>query len=157
MTTGENSAKGAENMPGITFEIDPDVAKGSNYSSLVFMPANSPANQWSGYIDATTTGKWGLTSGKFDANASCNISGPRCTLAQVMGVLGGDAKIMTVAVAKGRTRLAGRRRRPAHQRHGLRLRGDRRLRARRGVTDHPARITAVLSISRSRRWSGVTV
>ena len=99
-TTGENNAKGAENMPGITFEINPD-AKGATYSSLVFMPANSTANQWSGYIDATTTGKWGLTSGKFD-NASCNINGPRCTWAEVMGVLGANAKIMTAAVAKGR-------------------------------------------------------
>ena len=47
------------------------------------MPANSAANQWSGYIDATTTGKWGLTSGTFDG-ATCNNNGPRCTFAEVM-------------------------------------------------------------------------
>jgi hypothetical protein len=100
LTTGENNAKGADNMPSITFEINPD-ANGATYSSLVFMPAASTSNQWSGYIDATTTGKWGLTSGKFD-NASCHINGPRCSFAEVMDVLGDNASIMTVAVSKGK-------------------------------------------------------
>src|SRR5512141_2253686 len=67
-TTGENSqtpvvpVTGTLNMPGITFEINPHGAGGTSttYSSLVFMPAaNSTANRWSGYIDATTTGFWG--------------------------------------------------------------------------------------------------
>ncbi len=106
LTTGENRAKGNGNLPGITFEIDPNrAASTSNYSSLVFLPADAPANQWSGYIDATTTGKWGLTGGAFDAN-TCSLSlSNGCSFDQVMAVLndGGEAAtILTVAVAKGK-------------------------------------------------------
>lgn len=102
-TTGENNARFSANMPSITFEIDPNVdGWGANYASLVFTPtANSEANKWSGYIDATTTGLWGLTG----SAPTCNINGGRCTFDEIMDFLndGGDpATIMTVAVGKGR-------------------------------------------------------
>lgn len=104
-TTGENT-EASTNMPGITFEIDPNLASTpSNYSSLVFVPAaNSPANQWSGYIDATTTGMWGLT-GAAGTATSCSLSGSMCTFAALKAALadGGDtAKILTAAVTKGK-------------------------------------------------------
>ncbi len=104
--TGENSDKGDPNMPSITFEIDPNLtATPSNYSSLVFVPAeNSPANGWSDYIDATTTGKWGLT-GAAGAATGCPLSGGLCTFAEVQQALvdGGErATILTVAVTKGK-------------------------------------------------------
>ena len=101
-TTGENSDLGNPNMPSITFEIDPNLASTpSNFSSLVFVPAeNSPANQWSGYIDATTTGKWGLT-GAAGTATGCPLSGGLCTFAQVKAALP-DATILTAAVTKGR-------------------------------------------------------
>jgi hypothetical protein len=106
--TGEDidAGHGAANMPGITFEIDPNVqGVNSDYSSLVFMPDNTAANQWSGYIDGTTSGKWGLTGSKF-AGTTCDINGARCTWQQVQAYLddndGNPAKILTVAVTKGR-------------------------------------------------------
>ena len=115
-TTGENSqtpvvpVNGTLNMPGITLEINPHGAGGTSttYSSLVFMPAaNSTSNRWSGYIDATTTGFWGLTGGQFNSpatSANCGINGPRCTFAQVQTFFatGSGATIYSVAIAKGR-------------------------------------------------------
>jgi hypothetical protein len=80
----------------------------TDYSSLVFMPDSSVANAWSPYIDATTSGKWGLTGGKFNSpatQANCGINGPRCTWTEVLAYLndGGDpAKILSLAVTKGR-------------------------------------------------------
>jgi len=105
-TTGENNAIAA-NMPGITLEIDPNLnATASNFSSLVFEPtANSPANQWSDYIDATlgTSGLWFLT-GAAGSATNCTLATP-CTFAAIQTALndGGDgATILTVAVSKGR-------------------------------------------------------
>jgi hypothetical protein len=107
-TTGENNAKapaGTPNMPGIIFEIDPNVdGKTTNYSSAVFMPDASASNAWSPYIDATTSGHWGLTGSQF-AGTTCDINGARCTFAQLMTYLGdgGDPpRILSVAVGKGR-------------------------------------------------------
>ena len=111
-TTGENTAAGlgSVNMPSITFEIDPNLSSlpNTNYSSLVWTPAaNSASNKWSPYLDATTSGSWGLTGSAFNnpaTQANCGINGPRCTLAQVKAALddGGDgATIFTLAVAKG--------------------------------------------------------
>ena len=106
-TTGENTTAGAgtPNMPSITFEVDPNVTgKPSNYSSLVYMPPNSPSNQWSPYIDATTTGLWGGTGGAF-TGTNCDINGSRCTfdeLQEYLGEGGDPATILTVAIGKGR-------------------------------------------------------
>jgi hypothetical protein len=108
-TTGENiSAGGASaNMPSITFEVDPNIdGKASNYSSLVFMPNNTAANQWSGYIDATSdaAGFWGGTGSAF-TGTKCDINGTRCTFTELQSYLndGGDpATILTAAITKGR-------------------------------------------------------
>jgi hypothetical protein len=109
-TTGENIAAGgaSPNMPGITFEVDPNVSgKPSNYSSLVFMPNNTAANQWSGYIDATSdaAGLWGGTGGAF-TGTKCDINGTRCTFSELQAYLEADgsdpATILSAAVTKGR-------------------------------------------------------
>jgi hypothetical protein len=106
--TGENVKAGgaSQNMPGITFEIDPnrEDKPAVGYSSLVFMPDNSAPNQWSGYIDATTTGHWGLT-GSGLVGTPCHIDGSRCSFEEVMDYLddgGAPATIGTAAVTKGR-------------------------------------------------------
>ena len=110
-TVGENidAAAGADNMPSITFEIDPNLSStATNYSSLVFAPDTTAPSAWSPYIDATTTGWWGLTGGAFNTpatQANCGLNGPRCTFAQVMAFLddgGAPARILTAAIGKGR-------------------------------------------------------
>ena len=106
-TTGENITVGgtSANMPSITFEVDPNrAASPSNFSSLVFTPANSTANQWSPYIDATTSGLWGGTGAAF-TGSQCDQNGSRCTFAELQQFLddGGDPPtIGSVAVTKGR-------------------------------------------------------
>jgi hypothetical protein len=102
---GENTAAPADNMPSIAFEIDPNVAAvASDYSSLVFTPAESAPNAWSGYIDATTTGLWGLTGGAFNSTP-CSLNGARCTFAAMMTYLndgGAPPTIYSAGVSKGR-------------------------------------------------------
>ncbi|MET7858232.1 hypothetical protein ABZS81_13615 [Streptomyces sp. NPDC005318] len=104
--TGENqSAGGADNLPTIRFEIDPNLdpaMSSSDYASLVWVPAAlTTTNKWSPYIDATTTGRWFLTG----TWAACDQSHPACTFADVKNFLndGGQAPtIYTAAVGKGR-------------------------------------------------------
>ena len=106
-TTGENITGGgaSPNMPSITIEVDPNRATStSNFSSLVFNPPNSAANQWSPYIDATTTGLWGGTGAAFTGQP-CDQNGARCTFTELKNFLndGGDpATIFTVGITKGR-------------------------------------------------------
>jgi hypothetical protein len=108
-TTGENITAGStsQNMPSISFEVDPNVTgKASNFSSLVFMPNNTTANQWSGYIDATSdaAGIWGGTGSAF-TGTKCDINGTRCTFSELQAYLndGGDpATILTASITKGR-------------------------------------------------------
>jgi hypothetical protein len=104
-TTGENNALG-NNMPAIAFEIDPNVkAVASDYSSLVYVPANGDANKWTAFNATTDTGKhWGLTGTKF-SGTPCDINGSRCTWTEILNYLddgGDDAKVSTVGVSKGR-------------------------------------------------------
>lgn len=104
-TTGENSALG-NNMPSITFEIDPNVdGNAANYSSLVYVPANSASNAWTAINATTDEGKhWGLTGSAFNGTA-CSINGARCTWAEVLAYLndgGDDAKVLTAGISKGR-------------------------------------------------------
>ena len=112
-TTPENRSAappGDPNMPSITFEIDPNGAGGTttNFSSLTWnAAANSAPNVWSGYIDATSKGRWGLTGNEFNSPptlANCGQNGPRCSFADVQALLatGTGAKILTAAVGKGR-------------------------------------------------------
>jgi hypothetical protein len=102
-TTGENAARG-NNMPSITFEINPRITGSDRtYSSMVFAPNNSTSNVWTA-LDATddSLGKvWGLTG----ADMPCNINGARCTWTELQAALndgGEDAIVNSLAVGKGR-------------------------------------------------------
>ena len=104
-TTGENS-KAGNNMPAITIEIDPNMtASTSNFSSLVYVPANGAGSQWTSFdADADTENHWGLTGAQFSAD-KCSLNGTRCTLAEVQALLndGGEAAtVYSIAIGKGR-------------------------------------------------------
>lgn len=103
-TTGENSAKG-NNMPSVKVEITNPVA-GATYTTLVYAPENSASNAWTTVNASADTGKnWGFSGAFFngaDKNEKCGMNGARCTLADAIAVLGGDAKVMSVAIGKGR-------------------------------------------------------
>ena len=109
-TTGENSGLGNPNMPSIAFEINPHGAGGTSttFSTMVFTPAaNSAPDAWSPYIDATTTGFWGLTGSQFNSPATaanCGLNGPRCSFADLKTFLatGTGATIDTAELSKGR-------------------------------------------------------
>ena len=107
--TGENVANGGpRNMPNIAFEIDPNLTLNpSNYTSMVWIPPAAPAvNQWSGYIDATTTGEWYFT-GSMGVTTGCNQA-TTCTFTQAKASLNDGAPapiIYTAAINKGRDSL----------------------------------------------------
>ena len=109
-TTGENNAKGNPNMPTIKFEIDPNLdSTPSNFSTVTFQPANTPSNQWSGYIDGATypaspTGTGWFMSGAAGTATGCVIADP-CTFTELQDALDDgapDTTIYSVAVGKGR-------------------------------------------------------
>ena len=65
-TTGENTAKapaGTPNMPGIIFEIDPNVTARRPTTRRRSSCPGTRRRTLEPYIDATTTGHWGLTGG----------------------------------------------------------------------------------------------
>jgi hypothetical protein len=110
-TTGENNALAPNNMPSITFEIDPNVTASDNYASLVYAPDNSTANAWTSIDAKADTGKhWGLTGSFFNAEPDrCGLNGSRCTFAEVLAYLTtnndaaqGDATMFTAQITKGR-------------------------------------------------------
>jgi len=111
-TTGENVAAGGAgtpNVPGIAFEMDPNIAANTaNYTSLVWQPPQGKPGDWSPYLDGTKEGLWGFTGSAFNSpatKANCGLNGPRCTLAEVMALLGDDgtpAELITFAITKGR-------------------------------------------------------
>jgi hypothetical protein len=103
--TGENAQVSPENLPSITFEIDPNLAANpTNFTSLVFLPPAVPVNRWSDYVDGTVAGgRWFMT-GSAGATTGCN-QGTYCDWQEVQERLdaGGEgANILTVAVTKGR-------------------------------------------------------
>ncbi|WP_371476762.1 hypothetical protein [Kitasatospora sp. NBC_00315] len=107
--TSENVSNGGPtNLPGIRFEIDPNVGTGQsdNYSVLVWQPDAVPVaslNRWSPYLDATTSGTWYLTGGE----TSCTQGTP-CTFTGLKQSLddGGNAPtILTASISKGRDHL----------------------------------------------------
>jgi hypothetical protein len=103
--TGENATVNPENLPNVTFEIDPNLTTSpTNFSSLVFVPPAVAVNQWSDYLDGTAPeGRWFMT-GAAGAATGCNQT-TYCNWQEVQAALddGGDgATILTVAVAKGR-------------------------------------------------------
>lgn len=110
--TGENNAISTTNLPNITFEVDPNLdGVGANYSSLVFVPDAVPPgelNQWSSYIDATSSGGWYFTNGASATATGCSAASP-CTFSALQTALANDdavdgspATIYTFAVGKGR-------------------------------------------------------
>lgn len=108
--TGENvSYGGPENMPDITFEINPNLAAApaTTFSSMVWMPPPSPVtSRWSGYLDATTTGTWLLT-GAAGTATGCTLATP-CTFPELKAALDdGDPQptILSAAVGKGRDHM----------------------------------------------------
>lgn len=109
--TGENNQKGNPNMPTIKMELDPNLAANpaSNFTTMTFVPPNSPTNVWSGYINAATataspSGTGFFLSGAAGTTTGCLISSP-CTLTQLKTALndGNDpATILTFSVGHGR-------------------------------------------------------
>jgi hypothetical protein len=102
--TGENAAISPSNMPNIAIEIDPNVGS-STYSTMVWVPDPAPVtNQWSSFIDATTTGDWYFT-GATGTATGCNQT-TMCTFPAAQAALAANdsppATIYTVAIAKGR-------------------------------------------------------
>lgn len=110
--TGEDSSPpqgNANNLPNITFEINPGVNNASSnpivYTSMVWVPdgTNIPVNQWSDFVDATTNGQWYFT-GSAGTATSCNQT-TMCSFSAAKSALGTNGttpSIYTVAVAKGR-------------------------------------------------------
>ena len=136
-TTGENRATAPNNMPSITFEIDPNVVGSGNYTSLVYAPDNSAPNAWTPIDAKNDSGKhWGLTGSFFNARPDrCGINSGRCTFDEVLTYLSannngpGRRQGLHRPDHQGpRLRLLRRRRRPRDRRHDLRLRADRRPR-----------------------------
>jgi hypothetical protein len=105
-TTGENNAKG-NNMPSIQFEIKPNLSStDATYSSLVYLPKNGTASNWTTFNAITDPEKhWGLTGTKF-SGTQCDINGSRCTWTEVLAYLndGGDDAVIDagVSISKGR-------------------------------------------------------
>ena len=112
-TTGENNANGANNMPTIQFEIDPNLAATGtdDYSSMVYLPANGIANEWTEF-DATddTQGPTWFLSGAEGAATGCSQATP-CTFTAIQDALDegtpgvpdpDPATIYTAQIFKGR-------------------------------------------------------
>ena len=98
-TTGEN---GAGNLPNVQFEVDPNTATSSNFSTLVFVPGSQNPG-WSeidaGTADASATQGWYYT-GAFGTESGCNQT-TYCTLEDAKAAAP-DATIYTVQFSKGR-------------------------------------------------------
>ncbi|MFG2940174.1 hypothetical protein [Streptomyces sp. NPDC048282] len=112
--TGENvSYGGAANLPNIKFEINPNLTSpATTYASMVWNPPPLPTtdlNQWSPYLDATTTGTWFLTgaAGATGTGTGCNLT-TQCTFQELMQRLdngGPEPVVYTAGVAKGRDHM----------------------------------------------------
>lgn len=107
--TGEDVGYGGpNNLPNITFEVDPNISPSVNYSSLVWNPDGSsvPVNQWSPFIDATTNGYWYFTNPATAGATGCTQAGECTSFAAVLAGLSSagssGATILSVAIAKGR-------------------------------------------------------
>ena len=97
-TTGENRTIATNNLPSVAMEVDPNVVEGVNYSTLVFVPTDAAANQWT-EIDASSAKQWYFTGGT-GTTTGCNQT-TYCTLAEVHEKAP-DATIHTVQITKGR-------------------------------------------------------
>jgi hypothetical protein len=108
--TGEDKTIFADNLPNITFEVDPSGPASStapNYSSLVLVLSAAdvgPTNQWSPYIDGTTKGQWYFTNGATATATGCSQS-TMCSFSALKAAVATNypaMSILTVAVSKGR-------------------------------------------------------
>ena len=100
----ENINAAANNMPGIAFEMDPNLAAFPTvqFTTLVFLPPVSLPG-WSNFIDGTTTGLWGLSGTAFNG-VPCGLNNSLCSWADMQAFLndGGDAPtLLSVAITKG--------------------------------------------------------
>ena len=63
-------------MPGITFEMDPNVAAiGADYTSLVWLPPQGKPGEWSPYLDATKEGALGIHRFDFQLGDAADSTG----------------------------------------------------------------------------------
>ena len=101
--TGENADRSPGNMPNIQMEISAPPVTG--YSSMVWVPDPAPVtNQWSDYLDATTTGYWYFTNGSLATATGCGQS-QACTFTDAMQNLmyaAPSAVFLSIAIGKGR-------------------------------------------------------
>jgi hypothetical protein len=105
-TTQENNGRGPNNMPAISFEIDPNVTGiSSNFSTMVYVPSNGLPLAWTPFNAVTDPdAHWGLTGAAF-AGTPCDINGARCNWDDLMGYLDdGDpgARIHVAQITLGR-------------------------------------------------------
>jgi len=109
--TGEDKAISLDNLPNITFEVDPtgpaDSTSGPNYSSLVFVPKGAalPANRFNA-IDATSTsaGWWYFTNGATVTAMGCGQAA-QCSFTALQAAVSTNypnMSVLSLAVGKGR-------------------------------------------------------
>jgi hypothetical protein len=100
-TTGENKDRYAENLPGVTFEIDPsgpDDDTTPNYTSLVYTPEEAAPNAWT-RLNASGADRWWLT-GAAGTSSGCTQAS-YCTLDEVKAAYQ-NATLLTAQITKGR-------------------------------------------------------
>jgi hypothetical protein len=98
-TTGENRAISPANLPSLAFEVDPSGpdTTGANFSTLVSLPADAPANQWS--TQNAAAGQWFYT-GAAGTTSHCTQATP-CSFADAKAAFP-NATLFSVQVTKGR-------------------------------------------------------
>jgi hypothetical protein len=109
--TGEDKGIGPDNLPNITFEVDPTGTANTatpNYSSMVFVPFGAPltTNVFNA-IDATsaTAGWWYFTNAATAAATSCGQAAPLCGFADLKAAVNlhyPNMSVISLAVSKGR-------------------------------------------------------
>ena len=109
--TGEDKAIAADNLPNITFEVDPSgtaSATAPNYSSMVFVPFGAPltTNWFENTIDATsaTAGWWYFTNAATALATHCGQA-DMCTFSTLKAAIGvnyPNMSVISLAVGKGR-------------------------------------------------------
>ncbi|MGQ0845966.1 MAG: hypothetical protein ACT4QF_17725 [Sporichthyaceae bacterium] len=97
-TTKENADRGANNLPNIAVELNPDLPS-RTYTTLNFVPtkAASPGD-WTEFL--ATDGFWYFT-GATGADTNCEAA-DQCTLDEAVAALGENAAVYSVGVSKGR-------------------------------------------------------
>jgi hypothetical protein len=109
--TGEDKGFNANNLPNITFEVDPTGPADTtapNYSSLVFVPngATLPTNRFNA-IDATSSdaGWWYFTNGATATAVGCAQAAPLCSFDDLKTKVAAaypNMSVLSLAVGKGR-------------------------------------------------------